>query len=436
MSAKHYDYYELTPSKRPEEGIRESVQNSFFESLGHVGFFSIREQMEQSLEKIIRPLFGMLQLEDRTESFSHEACDDAFGRTNAYFGMSEDNEIVMAIGPSLPRRLRTREKTAIASNILVVHVRSDGKKTLKERCVDLLKTADLTMNTEDKSSLCSSIEDRISKLSSTGKLLSQEETRKKALALLDENTSSILSMIQALGGVADPHEMRVIRKEMKMKKKELDELVGSLKKRGLVANLLQISCSRCGFPGFRTDASADIGQLLSQIRCGSCNSALKRKDVNEVLVLPKDVEILLNGVWLEEYVRNIVQEKLAKVWQGRFLGNDELDVVGLRLGEVFLFECKTTTIGHTDVYNLFIKARRLRASVIFLITTAEIVENAKKTVEEMRRSEGLRIHMVEGSTDEIRNGIEEVLEREILQRLRAFSFRCLGSSRYYRSSIL
>lgn len=78
--------------------------------------------------------------------------------------------------------------------------------------------------------------------------------------------------------------------------------------------LLQIACHKCGAPNVRTDASTDIEKLLGEIRCGVCNEKLTVSDVQEVFVLPRNVILLSDGLWLEEYVRNIVSKVCSRAY--------------------------------------------------------------------------------------------------------------------------
>lgn len=429
------DFYELILAHVKEWHGGEKFIGDFRNFLSEVGFEFVKAKLKENCQEILRPFTALVNIEE--EQLTRLFLEEILEHPGSFSAMSTENGLLFLSQRGARRLIRyTHEGKELrrevrVSKLFLTHVKTKEGKNLNQICGTFFKGKKAKLVSEGKGESCEILNKRLSNFSSSGKLFSKRGNREKALALIEPRTWQLVSKInEKEGGVAYSKDIKNIGRSLKLGSKELESLVNDLLGKKLVSRLLQIVCHKCGAPSVRTEASTDIKKLLSEIRCGVCNEELTASDVQEVFVLPRDVISLSNGLWLEEYVRNIVEKMCSKVWQGRFLGNDELDVVGLKHGNVFLFECKTTNIGHTDVYNLVIKARRLGANSCMIVTTAKIVENARKAIEELSRTEGIRIYPVEGDTDKIRKLLIEHIENRISQVLRNAFFESMGIPAY------
>lgn len=434
------DFYELDLPHAEESSKFDRFMVDFKVFLNESGFEFVRTELEKNCQEILKPFTALVDWEEKqlTRMFLEEILEN----TESFSAVSPENGVLIMTGKTARRMITvTREdrgfrRVVRVPRLFLTHIRTSKGKTLNQICGPFLKGKKANIVPEEKGESCEVLDKRLSQFSSSGKLFSKKENREKALALIEPRIWQIVSKInEREGGVAYSKDIKDIGKKRKLDPNKLESLMNALLEKKLVNKLLQIVCHKCGAPNVRTEASTDIKKLLTEIRCGVCSEKLTASDVQEVFVLPSDVISLANGLWLEEYVRNIIEKICSKVWQGRFLGNDELDVVGLKLGTVFLFECKTTDIGHTDVYNLVIKARRLGANVALLVTTAKIVENARKAIEELSRSERIDIYPVEGNPEEIRKLLIEHVDKKISQTLRNTILEGMGIPSYRRGSI-
>lgn len=425
-------YVPIFPDTDQEFEVTDEWIANFKDFFKKIGFQFVRTELERNCQKILKPITAFLDFDAKmiTRSFLSDILED----TESFVGMSTENGVLIVNmriarsrvtkGGRVVRMTRTRK-------LYLTHVRTTEQKTLTEISKQFFEAKKMAIVSEKKGEYREGLNKRLSNFSPSGKLLSKKENRKKALALSDPTTMAIVSKINEKdGGVAYSNDVQKIGKQLRLDEKKLESLIGALLEKKLLNRLLQIVCHKCGAPNLRAEASADINKLLKKIRCGVCNEEFEASDVQEVFVLPKDVISLAKGIWLEEHVRNVAKNCCSEVWQGRFLGNDELDVVGLKLGSIFLFECKTTDVGHTDVYNLVIKARRLGADASYLITTAKVVENAKKAVEELSRTEGMKIYSVEGDAESIRKSLLKHIQHEINDKLKQLVLESMGVSSY------
>lgn len=144
-------------------------------------------------------------------------------------------------------------------------------------------------------------------------------------------------------------------------------------------------------------------------KCGICSEPL---GVEESFSL-RDIawQSVQQGLWLEYLTYSVAEKKAVAAFAGRMVGLHELDVVAVLGEEIILFECKDTSLGHNDLFITAGKAQAIGASKVCMITTRDIHDNVKKTVEELSRpwEREFTLEQAEEET-EIRSKITNFLE--------------------------
>ena len=92
------------------------------------------------------------------------------------------------------------------------------------------------------------------------------------------------------------------------------------------------------------------------------------------------------GLWLEFLTREVMERHCSKVWAGRILGSNEIDVVGTLSDYTVLVECKDRSLGLNDLIVTINKANEVGAEVIIFMTTQPLHANVKRKIPSLRSS--------------------------------------------------
>jgi len=212
-------------------------------------------------------------------------------------------------------------------------------------------------------------------------------------------------------------------------------------------------CSKCeevasGQVIFRSPE--EVEELLRRkvTWCATCGTSLDTKTARiELVCSVSDMgRALTQGLWLEAYVKSIIEKSIAKdnIRASVYHGNDELDVVFLDLDTLDVIECKDKTVGLNDMYVLTMKAARLKADNAFLVSTRKI---SKDVLSSMKDEDRFGFMSMTGDVKTIKRALEkhigkmrENFKRSRLQQLAEivlpFAFpdveRFLARQRWYR----
>jgi hypothetical protein len=394
----------------------ERLETEFRRLLSENGFQSIRTVFREGIQRTLQPMFEGFAFD--TEKFSGIVGQDVLRGSSGFFVSKEYGAIML------------RNTSA---RLEIVHCCDEGMRPFK----DLLYSFPQRMgenhpiiHEESEGQLSERISAKLDAMSPSGKLLSDPENREKAKALFDPKTRTLALQIAAkTNGVLLSTEIPALKKDLGLPEVEFEAAFKLLIDAKIMRKMVRVRCRKCSAPVIHT-ATDNVDALLSNGFCVFCNEKLDGSRIEEIYVMSRENMQIVSGLWLESFVQDCIETKCAKTWQGRFLGNDELDVVGLTLGNTILFECKTADIGHTDVYNTLIKARRLGADCLFIVATTKINENAKKAIEEFKASESINIRVMEGETDAISKEVKQAIEDVRTKRIEASLLRSIGLPSY------
>jgi hypothetical protein len=173
-----------------------------------------------------------------------------------------------------------------------------------------------------------------------------------------------------------------------------------LKTRMLISKIMG-NCNRCmRSDSFEQIPLNDLNSLAKQrlmtyvkkIYCKQCGNFY---DLTEIYNL-EDIMVPLwnrNGIWLEWYVKNIVEEHFpnSPVQQGLVVRNGEVievDVMLLNAGKLVSFECKALSIGKNASFNEVSEALKPLdfSDEVILVTTSTLKENDKRIL--LNRGDG------------------------------------------------
>jgi len=185
----------------------------------------------------------------------------------------------------------------------------------------------------------------------------------------------------------------------------LDQLV----RIGILTSTVLRICTRCNrsesfkqIP-FKSLDSLSERELRSYAKKFYCTQCGRFYDLTEIYSMQESMLPFWakgNGVWLEWYVKNIIRKHLpdCPVEQGLIVKNKEaiqVDVVLLKGGKIFSFECKALSPRKSASFNEVSDALKPLdfSDEVFLVTTTVLKENDKRIL--LRTGAG-KLKIVEG----------------------------------------
>lgn len=261
----------------------------------------------------------------------------------------------------------------------------------------------------------------IQRLNALGGLLDSTRTRmvdgvkKECLAVfLDENTRSKLRTLANPPFLGHFLSQSFLSKNLQFTEEDMQKLTGlDLLQLGYVAY-----CKKCKSfsrePRVVFSTKKEIEALLGRdaVFCAECGKRLNTRtsDIEKVFSLSDMGRELAQGLWLEAFVKSVVEETVPSknIRVCVYHGKDEMDIVFLHCDMLTILECKDATIGLNDIYVLTIKAERLKADVVGMISTQRI---SKDLIGSMREEKRFDFVPIAGSIHEIRRFLRQYLDK-------------------------
>jgi hypothetical protein len=286
--------------------------------------------------------------------------------------------------------LNTQQRTAVLARLselgggrgaeaalLELVVLSDSPQEVVKRISEGLKLELLEHSSED-ASLINQVRTHSLVLGPNGKLLEDTLVRAAAKAFLDDNLRKCAKEIVEIFGVAQ------------LSRKQLDELstgwndpasLDALISSGVLQSGFQIQCQKCNNLQllFLERPAAEQAARSSRCACGGRDLAI----VESFGITPAHQKCLKQGLWLEFLVSETVGRVACKQWSGYFADENEIDVLSVIANHLTLFECKDTSFGQNDLYVAAMKAERIGASKVVIVSTHDLHANVLQVMSAM-----------------------------------------------------
>jgi len=205
---------------------------------------------------------------------------------------------------------------------------------------------------------------------------------------------------------------------LNFKKKEVNKMVLSK----VINKVYAIRCDKCSKKTFKIiqmpfNNKEDIKELIMKksIICPDCSEILNEKDssIIEVYTIPNLTKECIKGLWLEAYCKNILKKMDVKEDKLKICGyyeNNELDICLMESDNLLVFECKDKNIGQNDIYILTVKANRINADKVIIVTTQELQDNITNIVTKDDENEDDKYIFICGSSKHIEKEMNEIIQ--------------------------
>jgi len=254
---------------------------------------------------------------------------------------------------------------------------------------------------------------KVLKLSPHGKKLINKKYKKVFPKIYDHKIREILSeIIETFSGIPVPIEVLKDIETVKREGKTADRI---FKDNTLTSKSYMITCSKCygpSFVTFNTTAGANKALKNAQYICPRCKKS-SPEIVETFYVKEEVIHVLRGGLWLENFIDQVMREETENVWSGVTIDTNELDTVAILNERTFLIECKDTSFGQNDLYILMEKARMVDANIVIIVTTKEIHENVKLVITKYQEEGERKIYLIKSNnTEKIYLELQNILRKD------------------------
>lgn len=237
---------------------------------------------------------------------------------------------------------------------------------------------ELLDNSYREETLIERVRGRVTATGPNGKLLEDQAVIKSAAVLEDDHIREQLKEVCiTLGPVSIPRS-ELEKLPSLTKAEDIDELI----RLGALVRNFQLHCKSCqtSLLVFAEFADAE-NNLRNSVKCPCGRSRLQILETFALDALYQ--RVLQQGLWLEALVSGVVDSRSCRQWAGRMLGTDEIDVICVIANRIIMFECKDKSFGQNDLYVAAVKAQRLRADMVVIISTHRLHSNVYERIEQL-----------------------------------------------------
>jgi len=158
-----------------------------------------------------------------------------------------------------------------------------------------------------------------------------------------------------------------------------------------------------------------IGEFKGQLKCRACEKEVNRASAKRLPVhqVPEPIaKVWRSGLWFEAYFAKFLRKLDWKTWVKVYIMGSsgvphEIDILGIKGGNIIVVECKTGKVSRQDVFNFLTKTQDLKVHMGFLALLENMPEPETKDFVKKNRL----LHLLEG--------IKSRKEEDILSDLRA-----------------
>jgi len=261
--------------------------------------------------------------------------------------------------------------------------------------------------------------------SANGKLIEDKKLKEIFTYLLNKDNRKIISEISSICKLGPKSKEEILSSIKNFTLKDLGEILHNKK---FFIKIYRIKCCECNrilfSMNFSSRKQGERALSNSSFRClmrgcPSKKSKSRKAEIIEVFSLTKEALMIRSGVWLEKLVDDELRRVTSDTWPCRFHNNDELDNIFIFREKFVLVECKDTSFGQNDLYNIVMKARNLAVNHIIIVTTKKIHKNVLTRIKIFNEDEeeNINIVVISGMESEIRRKLEIFFQRANKQYL-------------------